>query len=63
MVYIKTSKIENLIAFAVVSDDVHKVNNLEVEKRFLTKPFKHFNNLDSEKDWFNKMIEDVSPKI
>lgn len=59
MIYLKTSKIENLIAFAVVSDDGLKVSNLEIEKRFLTKPFRHFKNLDNAKDWVNKMIEDA----
>ncbi len=57
MIYLKTSKIENLIGFAVVSDDGVKVSNLEVEKRFFTKPFKHFNNLDAAKDWVNEMIK------
>ncbi|SRX55884.1 hypothetical protein [Aequorivita sp. CIP111184] len=63
MVYLKTSKIENLIAFAVVSDDALRIRNLEVERRFLTKPFEHFNNLDDAKDWVNKMIKDLSPKL
>ncbi len=63
MIYLRTSKIENLIAFAVVSDDGLKETNLEVEKRFLTKPFEHFNNLDAAKDWVNNMIDDVSPKF
>ncbi len=60
MIYLKTSKIDNLIAFAVVSDDGLKVSNLAVEKRFLTKPFKHFNNLDNAKNWVNKLIEEAS---
>ena len=56
MIYIETSKIENLVAFAVVSNDGLKVSNMEVEKRFMTKPFKHFSNLDEAKDWVNELI-------
>ncbi|MRT15895.1 hypothetical protein F3C99_02880 [Vitellibacter sp. q18] len=56
MVYLLTSKIENLVAFAVVSTEGLKLSNIEVEKRFLTKPFEHFTNLDDAKNWVNKMI-------
>lgn len=57
MVYIKTSAIENLVAFAVVSTDGIKMSNLEVEKRFLKKPFKHFENLDDAKNWVIDLIK------
>lgn len=57
MIYIQTSKIENLVAFAVVSTSGLKASNLEVEKQFLKKPLKHFNNLDEAKNWVNDMIE------
>ena len=63
MIYLKTSKIENLIAFAVVSEDGLRSSNLEIEKRFLKKPLKHFNNLDAAKDWVNKMIKEAPPKF
>jgi DUF1365 family protein len=56
MIYLKTSMIENLVAFAVVSTDDLRIRNLEVEKRFLKKPFKHFSNLDDAKDWVNEMV-------
>ncbi|WP_051285114.1 hypothetical protein [Aequorivita capsosiphonis] len=42
MVYLKTSEIENLVAFAVVCKDELNIGNLEVEKMFLKKPFKQF---------------------
>jgi hypothetical protein len=58
MVYIETSKIENLIGFAVVSSEGLKVSNLELEKRFLKKPLRHFINLDDAKDWINGLIEE-----
>lgn len=57
MVYLKTSNIENLVAFAVVSKDELRIKNLEVEKRFLNKPFKHFTDLDDAKNWVNELID------
>ncbi len=60
MIYLKTSKIENLKAFAVVSDDGLKVSNLEIEKRFLTKPFEHFNSLNDAKNWVNELVENTT---
>jgi hypothetical protein len=57
MVYLKTSEIENLVAFAVVSANGLKASNLEVERRFLKKPLKHFTNLDEAKNWVKEMIE------
>ncbi|MEH6763058.1 hypothetical protein [Aequorivita antarctica] len=63
MVYLKTSEIENLAAFAVVSASGLKASNLEVEKRFLKKPLKHFTSLDEAKNWINEMIENASPKF
>ena len=61
MVYLKTSEIENLAAFAVVATDGLKASNLEVEKQFLKKPLKHFTNLDEAKNWVNEMVKD-NPK-
>lgn len=58
MVYLKTSNIENLVAFAVVSKDELRIKNLEVEKRFLNKPFKHFTDLDDAKNWVNELVEE-----
>lgn len=56
MVYLKTSTINNLVAFAVVSTDNLRISNLVVEKRFLKKPFMHFADLDEAKDWVNELI-------
>lgn len=56
MIYIKTSKIENLVGFAVVSKSGINVANTELEKRFFKKPFQHFENLDDAKDWVNELI-------
>jgi hypothetical protein len=56
MVYLQTSKINNLVAFAVVSEDGLKTANVELEKLFLKKPFKHFLKLDDAKDWINEIV-------
>ncbi|CAM3407698.1 hypothetical protein [Aequorivita lipolytica] len=56
MVYIETSKIENLVAFAVVSAEGLKVSNLQLEKRFITIPFEHFSDLDNAKNWVNGLV-------
>lgn len=57
MVYLKTSQIENLVAFAVVASDEQKLKNAEIEKLFLKKPLKIFSNLDEAKEWVNQLIE------
>lgn len=62
MVYLKTSEIENLVAFAVVSSDGLKSSNLKVEKLFFKKPLKHFNNLDDAKNWVNEIIKNRNSK-
>lgn len=62
MVYLETSEIENLVAFAVVSSNGLKSRNLEVEKIFFKKPLKHFNNLDDAKNWINEVIENTTTK-
>lgn len=57
LVYLKTSEIENLAAFAVVGRDGLKLSNLDVEKLFLKKPLKQFNNLDDAKVWVEELIK------
>ncbi len=57
MVYLKTSEIENLVGIAVVCIDGLKASNLEVEKIFLKKPLKQFNNFDDAKLWIYELIE------
>ncbi len=56
MVYLKTSTIENLVAFAVVSKDGIRVSNIEVEKRFLKQPLRHFEKLADAEAWINETI-------
>ncbi len=57
MVYLKTSQIENLAALAVVATDGLKESNLEVEKLFLSKPFRHFRDLETAKEWIEEMVK------
>jgi len=57
LVYVETSKIPNLVAFAVVAKDILKESNFELEKLFLSKPCRCFLTLDQAKDWVNEMVE------
>jgi hypothetical protein len=54
-VYLKTSKIENLVAFAVVSQKELNLTNSEVEKIFLRQPFEVFDTLEEAVSWVNSM--------
>ncbi len=62
MVYLQTSKIDNLIAFAVVSTDGIKESNIELEKLFLSKPFRHFRDMEEAKEWIDEMVQDNRKK-
>lgn len=50
-IYFETSKIKNLVAFAVVSSKQIDISNTELEKIFLKKPFKHFIELENAINW------------
>ncbi len=50
-VYHKTSAIENLVGFAIVSDKDLRLGTAKVESRFLDKPMKVFKDLPSAIDW------------
>ncbi|MFL0352474.1 hypothetical protein [Xanthomarina sp. GH4-25] len=56
-IYFKTSQIENLIGFAVVTGDKIYRDNVALEKTFFSKPFKSFTELNDAIDWANKLIE------
>ncbi|WP_339696364.1 hypothetical protein [uncultured Marixanthomonas sp.] len=56
-VYFETSKIENLVAFAVVSPEDIKASTTEVEKIFLKKPFQHFKTMKEATGWINSIVE------
>jgi len=55
-VYFETSKIENLLAFAVVSQDKISTSNASIEKLFLSKPHKNFTKLIDAINWCEEII-------
>lgn len=54
-IYFKTSKIKNLVGFAVVFGDSIKIDNTDFERTFLTIPFKTFSNLEDAISWANEL--------
>jgi hypothetical protein len=50
-IYKETSKINNLIGFAIVSSDYKAKSNAEIEKLFLTKPFEVFSTIEEAIIW------------
>jgi len=56
-IYYKTSKIENLVAFAVVSKDAIAEKTVAVEKMFLNKPFQLFAEMKEAVAWASEVIE------
>ena len=55
-IYFETSKIKNLVSFSVVSVKKINLTNVELEKIFLKKPFKHFTNMTNAIKWVNDII-------
>ena len=55
-VYKETSKIKNLVGFAVVSSKIAALFNAEIEKQFLNKPFETFTNLEDAIDWAESIV-------
>lgn len=51
IIYTETSKIKNLIGFAVVGKVPLSAANAQIEKLFLQKPFEIFNDLKDAIDW------------
>ncbi|MAN58630.1 MAG: hypothetical protein CMC08_02210 [Flavobacteriaceae bacterium] len=56
-IYFETSKIENLVAFAVVSSEEIKMCTTDLERIFLKKPFQHFESLSAAKVWVQSVID------
>jgi len=50
-IYSKTSQINNLTGFAVISKDYKAKSNAEIEKLFLNKPFEIFDSLSEAVKW------------
>ena len=59
-IYLETSKIENLISFAIVSSKQINISNSQIEKLFFKKPFKHFKELKEAIDWTEKNVSEYS---
>jgi len=55
-IYFETSKIENLVAFAVVSSKQIDVTNTQLEKTFYKKPFRHFIELEDAISWVKEEV-------
>ncbi len=59
-VFNDTSKIENLIAFAVVSQSEVRIANASFERKFLKKPHKSFTKLIDAIDWCETLISEAN---
>lgn len=55
-IYSETSQIKNLAGFCVVSSDYMAKRNAEIEKLFLSKPFKIFDTIDEAITWAYAII-------
>jgi hypothetical protein len=56
-IYKRTSKIKNLVGFAVVAAIPISKANAEVEKQFMTKPFEIFQTLASATKWAKSLVK------
>jgi len=56
-IYLETSKIKNLIGFAVVSDDPRQKTQSQLEKVFFNKELKQFDDIASALDWKSKILQ------
>ncbi|MBW1296782.1 hypothetical protein [Aquimarina litoralis] len=63
IVYIKTAKIPTLLGFAVVSKDPIQKTLTKYEKKFFTKEFKRFDDIDSAIAWKDEMIKKYPYKL
>lgn len=57
-IYLKTSKIPNLVGFAVVTKRKHAKDAAKVERLFFEKPFEYFENLADAKKWIQKKVQE-----
>ncbi|WP_347926234.1 hypothetical protein [Pontimicrobium sp. SW4] len=55
-IYLQTSKVKNLIGFAVVAEAPLSKGNAEIEKLFLNKPFEIFSDLDDAIKWAKSLV-------
>lgn len=57
-VYLRTSKIKNLVGIGVVLENNTIIDSTAVEKLFTSKPFEIFDNLNAAKQWATKLYKD-----
>jgi hypothetical protein len=55
-VYSKTSQLENLKGFGVITKNYKAKSNAEIEKLFLKKPFKIFEEIQQAVNWANSLF-------
>ena len=55
-VYIKTSQIKNLVAFAIVSKEKLSLSNAQIEKLFLSVPVQVFTELSEAEAWMQEIV-------
>ncbi|MBX2829363.1 MAG: hypothetical protein KTR22_14445 [Flavobacteriaceae bacterium] len=58
LTYIETSKIHNLLAIAVVSDNINYRESAAYESKFYEKPFAIFETLSEAIEWVHKTIQE-----
>jgi len=58
--HLKSSKIENLIGIAVVSDNTLQKNQTKIEKAFFSKAFEYFTTMEEALQWKDSMIKNHS---
>ncbi|WP_274475407.1 hypothetical protein [Mangrovimonas aestuarii] len=54
--YLRTSHIDNLIGFAVVSETQIVLSNTQLEKLFMDKPFQAFTTIEKAKQWAKELL-------
>ncbi|MFD2551035.1 hypothetical protein ACFSQP_04320 [Bizionia sediminis] len=58
-IYLKMSKIDNLLGFAVVYGNTIKFDNTDFEQSFISVPFKTFKTLHAAKTWAKTLCKDA----
>lgn len=56
-IYLETAKIENLIGFAVVSDNPIQIKQTKLEKAFFNKELRRFDDVESALQWKNELLD------
>ena len=56
LVYKEVEKMSNLVAIAIIPNDLKMRQSAEFEKQFFNKPFEIFNNLTDAINWVEKIV-------